>query len=102
MENTKHIMCYDNGGQSFDRYTVVFTQKISGSYFYLSMSSNPTHPIGFGHCDQSHSRIDCPTSENLGENIEFEKLPTDCQTWVNTIHNELGIVYALLKNSVAI
>jgi len=51
----KWVRCYDNGGKSIDRYTVVFGKKTIGyegypgrSFMYLAMNSAPFHPQGFG------------------------------------------------------
>ena len=41
----KYVRCYDDGGKSIDRYTVVFTKKRPGGVtLYLGMSSEPFHP----------------------------------------------------------
>jgi len=89
MKSEMQIKCYDNDGKSYDRYTVVFAEKINGSYTFIGMSANPSHPLGFGQCDQSSSRIDLPTFSHLGKRVDFEKLPNDCQTWVKQIYEEL-------------
>lgn len=83
------IKCYDNGGKSYDRYAVVFAEKINGSYVFVGMSSNPNRPMGFAMCDQSDNRIDIPSYSHLGRRVDFEKLPNDCQVWVKQIYEEL-------------
>lgn len=43
---TKLVGLYDNGGETFDRYTAVYD---SDDYqWYRGMSDNPFHPQGFG------------------------------------------------------
>lgn len=84
------VRCYDNGGETFDRYTVVFTKKrqrrggIIGraAFLYVAMSANPYHPQGFGQHGESDMPIDRPTYGHLGKRIRFEDLPDDCKTVV--------------------
>lgn len=89
------VRCYDNGGRSFDRYTVVFTgryrQKTGGSYCYVAMSEHPFHPQGFGQHGESTTRIDVNKDgfapaigrfNHLGTRIRFQDLPPDCQQLV--------------------
>jgi len=43
----KNIRIYDNGGETVDRYTVVFTGNFKGRggrCYYLGMSESPFHP----------------------------------------------------------
>ena len=48
------IACYDNGGKTADRYTVVYLEtafeaRRGGTYYEcVGMSENPFHPQGFG------------------------------------------------------
>lgn len=61
----KLVRCYDNGGQSADRFTVVFTgryrKKTGGDFMYLGLSANPYHPMGFGQHGFSSIQIDRPS-----------------------------------------
>lgn len=50
----RYVRCYDNGGRSGDRYTVVLTGKRGGG-FYRSCSENPYHPQGIGISDGTAS-----------------------------------------------
>ena len=78
----RKIHIYDNGGRSFDRYTVVFTGNYkdrNGYCDYLGMSENPYHPQGFGQHGGSDTIIDYPSYKHLGKKITFDKLPKDCQ-----------------------
>lgn len=93
----RHVRCYDDGGKSVDRYTVVFTGrwpgKTRGRHPYLAMSGAPFHPQGFGQHGETHGRP-CDIVGNrwggpsigrrchLGLRIPFEALPKDCQTLV--------------------
>ena len=81
----KYVRCYDNGGKTFDRYTVVFTGRYKklGRYFeYLGMSAQPFHTQGFGQHGESTKPIDRPTYSHLGKKISFNDLPEDCKECV--------------------
>jgi hypothetical protein len=78
MENKepKNIRCYDNGGKTADRYTVVymdFPEHPEGCFMSLGMSEHPFHPQGFGQ----HSAA--RPGRYLGKRINFSDLPADCQ-----------------------
>lgn len=69
---------YDNGGRTFDRYTVVYDEyatRIPGEEMLscLGMSENPFHPQGY--CEHSS----CMDGAHLGKRIELTDLPADCQ-----------------------
>jgi len=81
--NPRWVRCYDDGGRTADRYTVVFTgrygSRTGGRTWVLGMSASPFHPQGVGmRCEYEH-RIDRPTSRHLGKRIRFDDLPPDCQ-----------------------
>jgi hypothetical protein len=89
----RYIRCYDNKGETFDRYTVVYTGNYNNigkptrtqrraSHFYVGMSENPFHPMGFGQHGESDTMIDRPTYSHLGKKIQFTDLPEDCQRLV--------------------
>ncbi len=79
-----NMRIYDNKGRSFDRYTVLFmdNQESKGLYYGLGMSEHPFAPNGFGQ------HINGVPDRHLGVRIDFDTLPTDCQTMVN---NEFGL-----------
>jgi hypothetical protein len=90
----KYVRCYDNGGKTFDRYTVVFTgrytHKTRQCFWYVGMSENPFHPQGFGqHGEQKYLPIDRPTYGHIGKKIKFEQLPTDCKKLVIQDYKDL-------------
>lgn len=89
----KHVRCYDNGGETFDRYTVVFTgryrSQTAGSFVYIGMSCDPYHPQGFGQHGESDTQIDRPRSAHLGRKIAFAKLPEPCKRLVRSDYAEL-------------
>jgi len=82
----RYIRCYDNGGKTADRYTVVFTgnyrAKTGWQFWDLCMSAFPYHPQGIGQHGTSSQRIDQPFYGHLGKKIGFTDLPADCQKLV--------------------
>ena len=79
----RYVHCYDNGGKSADRYTVVFTgryrKRTAGEFLHIGANANPFHPQGIGmHCS-SPTQIDWPTYGHLGKKITFDQLPDDVQ-----------------------
>ncbi len=101
----RYVRCYDNGGETWDRFTVVFTgnyRKGSGrdrSWFqYVGMSSNPYSPQGFCQHGENQSQIDVNASgfapaigrkNHLGVRIAFDALPDDCKSLVLADYCEL-------------
>ena len=73
---------YDNGGKTFDRYTVVYDEleqrRTEGNlYSCLGMSEQPFAPQGFGQHGSAQM------GGHLGKRIKFDDLPKDCQRAVN-------------------
>lgn len=96
----RYVRCYDNGGLTADRYTVVYTGRYNkdGGFVYLGASENPTHPQGVGyHGSQNLYPIDVTPKRNgasrwppvigrkhptLGRRIAFTDLPAEVQAVV--------------------
>lgn len=82
----RYIRCYDNGGESLDRYTVVFTgnyrSKTGGDFLYIGMNDSPFHPQGVGMHGGHKEQIDRPGYGHLGKKISFQQLPDDCRALV--------------------
>ena len=93
------VRCYDNGGETADRYTVLFTgvyrRRTGGNFISVCMSANPYHPQGVGMHAESPQHYDTmhPTKGyqwppaigrkcHLGVRIKFEDLPENCQRLV--------------------
>jgi len=78
----RYIRVYDDGGKSYDRYTVVFTHAdkfgVEGQPV-LAMSSTPFHPQGFCQHNTYSNPIDKPAYGHLGKKITYDDLPPDCQ-----------------------
>lgn len=82
----RYVRCYDNGGETVDRYTVVFSGNYAGRARgwtdYLAMNGSPFSPQGFGQRGQHRGSIDRPAYGHLGKKIAFTDLPDDCQRLV--------------------
>lgn len=92
------IRAYDNGGETIDRYTVVYTGRYPKNssayrteYEYVGMSADPFHPQGFGQhggttygpCDTRDGRPPAIGRKcYLGRRIAFRDLPPDCRQLV--------------------
>lgn len=74
------LRCYDNGGATFDRYTILPPRWARDEYAYpngqwnaIGASEHPFHPQGFGqHCTASVGR-------HLGKRVAWSSLPRDVQ-----------------------
>lgn len=101
-EIPKYVRCYDNGGNSADRYTVVFTGKYPGKKprecNYRAMSSNPFHPQGVGLFCWNEDMIDTNNSgfapavgrkNHLGTRIPFSDLTEECQKLIISDYKEI-------------
>jgi hypothetical protein len=82
----RYIRCYDNGGETADRYTVVYTghytQKTDRQFWFVNMNASPFHPQGIGMHGEHSEQIDRPTYSHLGKKITFDQLPEDCRKLV--------------------
>ena len=74
------LRCYDNGGKTFDRYTVVpprwakEERERDADFNSFGASEHPFHPQGFG---QHGSAMAGP---HLGKRVKWTDLPPDVQT----------------------
>jgi hypothetical protein len=89
----RYVRCYDNGGESIDRFTIVFSKKKiyqdknssdffarAGVFGYVASSSNPFHPQGYYmHCESGHRMLDEGGYKHLGKKVKFLTLPGDVQ-----------------------
>lgn len=103
----RYVRCYDNGGASWDRFTVCFTGRAgclrapgyAPEYQFRAMSTHPTDPQGLGQwggtklkpCDVD--RWGFPPAmgrkNHLGKRIPFAALPPDCRKLVLADYREL-------------
>jgi len=86
----KWIRVFDNGGKTFDRYTVVYTHSqsfgLKGYTVGVGMSENPFHPQGFGQHFEYKSQD--YNGKSGGKKITFQELPADCQKLVLSDYQE--------------
>ena len=89
----KLVRCYDNGGETFDRFTVSYTRAnnfgLTGRTVGVGMSEYPYSPQGFGQHFDYDSPIDRPSYGHLGRKIQFSALPPDCQRVVMDDYKDL-------------
>lgn len=77
--NNSKIACYDNGGKTADRFTVVYVgqpERAANTFACVGMDSDPFHPQGIGQ----HSSA--MLGAHLGRRIPFAQLPEDCRKLV--------------------
>jgi hypothetical protein len=77
--NGHSVRCYDNGGETVDRYAVYYIDTRNpwnGLTDMVGMSIDPFHHQGFGQ----HSMGE-PGPHN-GKRVKFSDLPRDCQRLV--------------------
>jgi len=70
------LACYDNGGKTADRYTVLFggslyDDSMGRNASYLGMSDAPTHPQGFSQW----SEMPAANRDACGKHIRWLDLP---------------------------
>lgn len=83
------LRCYDNGGRSFDRYTVIPPrwagkdwQERPRLWVAIGASERPFHPQGFGQmCSAQAGR-------HLGKRVAFKELPGDVQRFARQVFTE--------------
>lgn len=74
------LRIYDNGGKSFDRYTILpprwareYYSRRSHLWSALASSDDPFHPQGFGQ------HVSAMAGKHLGRRIPFDQLPEPVQ-----------------------
>ena len=83
-KNGKKYVCriYDDGGETFDRYTICLKAYRSYRgliYPYLAASTHPFDAHGFGQHGENDTPID---GKHLGKRIAFEDCPKDVQDFI--------------------
>lgn len=76
------LRCYDNGGRTFDRYTILPARWVRGwsrrvpdglLWEAIAASEYPFAPQGFGQ------HVEAMAGPHLGARVPFETLPADVQ-----------------------
>jgi hypothetical protein len=92
----RYIRCYDNGGKTFDRYTIVYTgrytHRTNGAHLYVGASAHPFHPQGFGQHGEAPNVIDRPRYSHLGKRVRFGLLPENVRTLVLQDYREIWAI----------
>ncbi len=81
----QNIACYDDGGKTCDRFTVVYLdqpERETNVFCAVAMNSQPFHPQGFGQ------HTSAMLGRHLGKRIKFATLPDDCRAMVMADLNE--------------
>ena len=74
------LRCYDNGGRTFDRFTILparwvrgWSRRVPGGLLWdaIASSAAPFHPQGFGQ------HVEAMAGPHLGARVPFETLPAD-------------------------
>lgn len=85
---TVKIWAWDNGGETFDRYTIAIDgiQYVDDQPYVmiLGASEHPFHPQGFGqHCNEVPSEeFKVSKLSHWGKRIGWYELPDDVRTFV--------------------
>jgi hypothetical protein len=91
----KYVRCYDNGGSTIDRYTVVFTgryrHKTGGVFWNYGLSANPCHPQGVGSLGEGYEQIDRPSYSHLGKPIAWADLPEAVRNFIMSEYRSLWL-----------
>ena len=78
------LRCYDNGGRSFDRYTILpprwavehvarYRVGVGALWVAIGSSAHPFHPQGFGQ------HWEAVAGPHLGRRVRWDTLPADVQ-----------------------
>lgn len=71
------LRVYDNGGETFDRYTIIPPRyakgykERSGLWEAIAASEHPFHPQGFG------MHVAAGAGSHLGKRVHWDDVPTD-------------------------
>ena len=84
------LRCFDNGGKSADRYTIVPPRWAGAEYregsYWLCISANrePFHPQGIGMSGS------CTPGPHLGKRVTWQDLPADVQRFARKCFPEFA------------
>lgn len=80
----KNLSIYDNGGETYDRITIVFNdtkRKTANGYFYTCLDCS-LHGVGFfEHSEAQKGR-------HLGKKISFDDLSKELQQTLKNYYND--------------
>lgn len=83
------LRCYDNGGRSYDRYTIIpprqaheYREDRAGLFMAIGASERPFNPHGFGQC------VSATPGPHLGRRVRWDALPEDVQKFARQVFPE--------------
>src|SRR5690606_34288569 len=99
----RHVRCYDDGGASADRFTVIFTgryrSRTGGAGVGIAASAHPYHPQGVGMTFEFTAPPDVVGNSwggpalgrrcHLGRRVSFASLPPDVQRFARTVYRDI-------------
>jgi hypothetical protein len=87
------FLLLDNGGETFDRYTLYDTKSSDRVIHYLGFSENPYHPQGFGqHGFVNAYEFNIKKLKHVGKPIELEDLPPSAKKCAESFISESLVV----------
>lgn len=78
------VSVLDNGGETYDRYTITIDEPDLGWQMY-GANENPFHPMGFGQFVGDGGFPDTDENPEIGLPIDFESLPEATQRYINQL-----------------
>lgn len=81
-EAASHVKVFDNGGKTYDRYTVII------GYDVFTMSPNPSSPQGINQYSGPVQLIDLETSSRLG--VHLPQIPKELEAAIEARQKELA------------
>jgi hypothetical protein len=89
---TKRFVLLDNGGDTFDRYTLFDTRPVEGRIMYVAFNNLPYHPQGFGqHGEITVAQFNRHKAERfraLGKPIKLGAMSADAQKFAKEFMDE--------------
>lgn len=92
------LRCYDNGGRSFDRYTIIpprwahqYRERDPRTFHAIGASCNPYYPQGFG------MYITAMPGPHLGKRVHWQDLPDDVQRFASQAFPEYAPTLEVAK-----
>ena len=83
---TTLLSVLDNGGKTFDRYTLTFVGDEGGLFMY-GASDDPFHPQGFGQFAGEGGFPDTDEFPEIGLAIDWHELPAQVKKFVEYIES---------------
>tara|TARA_R110000851_G_scaffold130223_1_gene263709 strand:- start:84 stop:344 length:261 start_codon:yes stop_codon:yes gene_type:complete len=82
------ISVLDNGGSTFDRYTLSFISEDGDESFMYGASENPFHPCGFGMYVGDGGFPDTDENPSIGLPVCRYSLPKQVQNLITQLESE--------------